>query len=68
MRKTLLALVAVVALLDIGTANAAWTIAPPGSTKSKEIKQMDIMDRPNRVLHFYGDTVRMANRRKDSRG
>jgi len=68
MRKTLLALVAVIALLDIGTAKAAWTIAPPGSEKSKEIKQMDILDRPNRLLHFYGDSVRFANRMKSSRG
>lgn len=63
MRKLLIAMVALVALADVVPASAAWTIAPPGTEKSKEIKEMNIMDRPNRVLHFYGDAVRMANRR-----
>ena len=64
-RNFLLAVVAVAAMMDVMTASAAWTIAPPGSEKSKEIAQMNIMDRPNRVLHFYGDAVRLANRRRD---
>ncbi len=64
MRHLLFALVAVACLIDIGTAQASWTVAPPGTEKSKEIKQMDILDRPNRVLHFYGDTVRLMNRRR----
>jgi hypothetical protein len=63
MRYVLFAVVAAVGLIDIAPARAAWTIAPPGSEKSKEIKEMNIMDRPNRLLHFYGDAVRMANRR-----
>ena len=64
MRKFLLAVVAVAAMMDVATASASWTVAPPGSQKSKEIAQMNIMDRPNRVLHFYGDAVRLANRRQ----
>jgi hypothetical protein len=64
MRKFLLAVVAVAALMDAAPAMASWTIAPPGTEKSKEIKEMNILDRPNRVLHFYGDAVRLANRRR----
>lgn len=64
MRYILFALIAIAGLVDVGTASASWTIAPPGTQKSKEIKQMNIMDRPNRILHFYGDAVRLANRRK----
>jgi hypothetical protein len=56
MRFFLFALIAIVGLIDVGTASAAWTIAPPGSQKSKDIKAMNIMDRPNRLLHVYGDT------------
>jgi hypothetical protein len=67
MRKLLLAMVTVVALIDVAPVHAAWTIAPPGTEKSKEIKDMDILDRPNRVLHFYGDAVRLANRRREAR-
>ena len=67
MRKFLLAIVDVAAMMDVTTAGASWTIAPPGSEKSKEIAQMNIMDRPNRVLHFYGDAVRFANRRRDAK-
>ena len=65
MRKLLIAMVALVALADVIPASASWTIAPPGTEKSKEIKEMNIMDRPNRVLHFYGDAVRLANRRRE---
>jgi hypothetical protein len=67
MRKLLIAVVALVALAEVGPASASWTIAPPGSEKSKEIKEMNIMDRPNRLLHFYGDTVRLANRRREGK-
>ena len=65
MRHLLFAMVAIAGLIDIGSASAGWTIAPPGTEKSKEIKSMDILDRPNRVLHFYGDAVRLANRRRE---
>jgi hypothetical protein len=64
MRKLLFAAVALVMLANVVPASAAWTIAPPGTEKSKEIHDMNIMDRPNRVLHFYGDTVRLMNRRR----
>ena len=65
MRFLAYALVAVVCLVEVGSVSAnPWTIAPPGTAKSKEIKQMNIMERPNRLLHFYGDAVRMANRKK----
>jgi hypothetical protein len=67
MRKFLLAVVAVAMLIDVAPAMAAWTIAPPGTQKSKDIKEMNILDRPNRVLHFYGDAVRLANRRREAR-
>ena len=67
MRKLLIAMVAIVALAEVIPASASWTIAPPGSEKSKEIKEMNIMDRPNRLLHFYGDTVRLANRRREGK-
>jgi len=66
-RKFLLAIVAVAAMVDVLPASAAWTIAPPSTEKSKEIKEMNIMDRPNRLLHFYGDTVRLANRRREAK-
>jgi hypothetical protein len=66
-RKFLLAIVAVAAMMDVTTASASWTIAPPGSEKSKEIAQMNILDRPNRMLHFYGDAVRLANRRREAK-
>jgi hypothetical protein len=29
---------------------------------------MNILDRPNRPLHFYGDTVRWAHRRAEGKG
>ncbi len=65
MRYVLYALIAAFALLGVGVAEAApWTIAPPGTERSKEIKAMDIMNRPNRPLHIYGDVVRLANRRR----
>lgn len=63
MRHVVFAMVALLGLIDIGSAGAAWTVAPPGTEKSKEIKEMNILDRPNRMLHFYGDAVRLANRR-----
>ena len=68
MRRIVIALVMVAGLIDIASARAGWTVAPPGTEKSKEIKEMDILDRPNRVLHFYGDTVRLANRRREVSG
>jgi hypothetical protein len=67
MRKFLLAIVAIAAIVDVIPASAAWTIAPPGSEKSKEIAEMNILDRPNRLLHFYGDAVRLANRRREAK-
>jgi hypothetical protein len=67
MRKLLIAVVALVVLAEVIPASASWTIAPPGTEKSKEIKEMNIMDRPNRLLHFYGDTVRLANRRREGK-
>ncbi len=64
MRYLIFVMVVLVGLIEIGSAQAAWTIAPPGTDRSKEIKAMNIMERPNRPLHVYGDVVRLANRRK----
>ncbi len=65
MRYLLFALIVVVGMVEVGSVQVAtWTIAPPGTERSKEIKSMDIMQRPNRPLHFYGDIVRLANRRR----
>jgi hypothetical protein len=67
MRFFVFSLVAIAALATSGTAGAnSWTVAPPGSQRSKDIKSENILDRPNRVLHFYGDAVRFANRRRSS--
>jgi hypothetical protein len=64
MRQLVLALMATVGLIGANSACAGnWTVAPPGTQRSKEIKTMEILERPNRVLHVYGDTVRLANRR-----
>jgi hypothetical protein len=69
MRYLLLALILSAGMNWANSAFAGnWTIAPPGTERSKEIKSMDILDRPNRVLHFYGDTVRLANRRRSNTG
>ena len=38
--------------------------APPGTEQSKEIKSLDILDRPNRQLQIYGDLVRLVTRRR----
>ncbi len=35
----------------------------PGNPIGEEIKKMDIMDRPNRIGHFYGNTVRRRSTR-----
>jgi len=65
MRCLLFGLVATVGLIDAAAVKANnWTIAPPGSERSKEIKAMDIRERPNRPLHVYGDFVRMGGRRR----
>jgi hypothetical protein len=66
MRYLMFTLVAVAGLIDIGSANANWTIAPPGSEKSKEIASENIMERPNRPLHVYGTWVRWTHRRDQS--
>jgi hypothetical protein len=54
-------------LLGASSAQANWTIAPPGTERSKEIHAMNILERPNRPLHFYGDTVRWAHRRSEAK-
>jgi hypothetical protein len=63
-----IAILAVTISLVAASAQASWTIAPPGTERSKEIHAMNILDRPNRPLHFYGDTVRWAHRRSEKRG
>jgi hypothetical protein len=69
MRSLLLGLILTTGLVCANSAFAGnWTIAPPGTERSKEIKSMDILERPNRVLHFYGDTVRLSNRRRSNAG
>ena len=68
MRCLLLSLVAIAGMVGAHSSLAAnWTIAPPRTERSKEIKAMNIFDRPNRPLHFYGDVVRLANRRHNAR-
>jgi hypothetical protein len=63
----IIAILAVTILLAAASAQASWTIAPPGTERSKEIHAMNILERPNRLLHFYGDTVRWAHRRSEAR-
>ena len=64
MRYLLFALIAIVGLVEVGSTQAAtWTIAPPGTARSKEIHELNIMERPSRPLHIYGDAVRLAHRR-----
>lgn len=62
MRYLMFSLVAVVGFSTVGSAKANWTIAPPGSEKSKEIASADIMQRPNRPLHVYGTWYRWTHR------
>jgi hypothetical protein len=64
MRELVLAMVTLVGLVAVDSAVAAnWTMAPPGSARSEEIKSQDILSRPNRPLHVYGDFVRWEHRR-----
>ena len=63
MRRILLAMGIVVVVEMIGAGSAwanSWTIARPNSPRGQEIHSMDILARPNRPLHFYGDTVRLG--------
>ena len=62
-----IAILAVTILLSAASAQANWTVATPGTERSKEIHAMNILERPNRPLHFYGDTVRWAHRRTEAR-
>ena len=62
-----IASLAVAVLLGASSVQASWTVAPPGTERSKEIHAMNILDRPSRPLHFYGDTVRWAHRRSEKR-
>jgi len=62
-----IAIFAVTISLAAASAQANWTIAPPGTGRSKEIHAMNILERPNRPLHFYGDTVRWAHRRAEKK-
>jgi hypothetical protein len=50
------------AISSVGTAQAAWTVAIPGSPKAQQIRSMDIHSRPNRPLHVYGNAVRARSR------
>lgn len=63
-----IAILSVAVLLGASSAQASWTVAPPGTERSQEIHAMNILDRPNRPLHFYGDTVRWAHRRTEASG
>ena len=36
----------------------------PETEQSKEIKYLDILDRPNRQLQIYGELVRLVSRRR----
>jgi len=64
MRQLALAVVASIGFVAVDSAVAAnWTMAPPGSARSEEIKSQDILNRPNRPLHVYGDFVRWEHRR-----
>jgi hypothetical protein len=60
----LFALVAIAGLVFVDSASAnSWTVALPNSQRGEAIHSMDIMERPNRPLHVYGDFVRLRNRR-----
>jgi hypothetical protein len=64
MRELVFAVVALVGFVAVDSVGAAnWTVAPPGSARSEEIKSQDILNRPNRPLHVYGDFVRWEHRR-----
>jgi hypothetical protein len=53
---------AVLAMVLVENASAArWTVALPGTPRAQQIRSMDIMSRPNRPLHFYGNIVRRSN-------
>ena len=39
------------------------TIAPRPSLKRQVIRQMPLLERPNRIGHFYGNTVRRMHYR-----
>ncbi len=66
MRYLMFALAIVVGFSTIGSAKGNWTIAPPGSERSKEIASENIMDRPNRPLHVYGTWYRWSHRHDPS--
>ena len=57
------------ALLLAGSAGCAWantdrtTPIVARGTEREAIKSMDILDRPDRPLHFYGNTVRRRAQR-----
>jgi hypothetical protein len=69
MRYLLLGLILTAGMIGANSAFAGnWTVAPPGTQRSKDIKAMEILDRPNRVLHVYGDAVRLSNRRRSNTG
>ena len=60
------------ALLLAGTAGCAWantdrtTPIVARGTERETIKSMDILDRPDRPLHFYGNTVRRRAQRSSA--
>jgi hypothetical protein len=42
--------------------------ANPGAEYRESIKQMPILERPHRFGHFYGNTVRRVNQRRNRAG
>lgn len=63
-----LTLMLAVALLETTAMAEPKSVADPDATvargdRRKEIKSLDIHDRPNRPLHFYGNTVRRRSSR-----
>lgn len=45
-----------------------WTVGPlPGSAAAEPIRSQDILARPSRPLHVYGNTVRWMHYRRNGR-
>jgi hypothetical protein len=49
------------------TAPAASATAKAGGLTRDEIKAMPLLERPNRLGHFYGNTARRINERRGGR-
>lgn len=47
---------------QVARSNRAVVVQPPATSSQREvIRSMHILDRPNRIGHFYGNTVRRVH-------